>query len=203
VDIFDEELARRDLRRYRRRGLDRTARRLIDLVAGKGADVLEVGGGVGGVEIELLRRGADRATNIELSPAYEQFAEQLLRELGLAERVERRLGDIAQDPEAVEPADVVVMHRVVCCYPDMPALVGAAAGKARRALALSYPRDTWWTRFAARVENQWWRLVGRAFRNYVHRPTEIAAVARGRGLRPLHRHRGAFWELVVFERPPE
>ena len=29
--------------------------------------------------------------------------------------------DLAADPDAVESADVVVLHRVVCCYPDTSA----------------------------------------------------------------------------------
>jgi SAM-dependent methyltransferase len=203
VDIFDEKVARREARRYRAKGLDRAAGRLTAMVAAKDASVLEVGGGLGGIEIELLRRGADRATNIELSPAYEPFAAELLREAGLVGRVERRLGDIAKEPDAVDAADVVVMHRVVCCYPDMPALVGAAADKARRQLAISYPRDAWWTRLSARAENWWWRLVGRHFRNYIHASSEIAAVARGHGLRPVREHHGPIWQLVAFERGVE
>ena len=47
--------------RYRRRGLDRTARRMVDLLTEAGIDgatVLEIGGGVGEIELELLERGA-------------------------------------------------------------------------------------------------------------------------------------------------
>ena len=39
--------------------------------------------------------------------------------------------DIARSPEAVAPADVVVLHRVVCCYPDHVALLTAAGEHAR------------------------------------------------------------------------
>jgi hypothetical protein len=42
----------------------------------EGATVLEVGGGVGEIQIELLRRGAERSVNLELSPAYEREAER-------------------------------------------------------------------------------------------------------------------------------
>ena len=49
---------------------------------------------------------------------YETEAAQLLERTGLAARVERRFLDIAQVPDEVERADVVVLHRVVCCYPD-------------------------------------------------------------------------------------
>src|SRR3954471_11932445 len=95
--------------RYRRRGLDKTSRRMVAFLESRGvegATVLEVGGGVGEIELELLRRGADRAVNLELSPAYDAEAGRLLREAGLADRAERRRHDIAADPAAVEPADV-------------------------------------------------------------------------------------------------
>ena len=83
------------------------------MVAGTGADVLEIGGGVGDVAIELLKRGARRATNIELSPAYEPFAAELLRETGLADRVERRRGDIVEDPTAIEAARRILDERPI------------------------------------------------------------------------------------------
>src|ERR687885_2153684 len=140
--FFGERFARRAARRYRKRGLDKTARRIVDLLAARGirgATVLEVGGGVGEVQIELLKRGAARAVNLELSPGYEREARALLAEAGLADRVERRRHDIAVAPDEVQPADVVVLHRVVCCYPDYERLLGAAASRARRLLAFSHP----------------------------------------------------------------
>ena len=47
----------------------------------EGATVLEIGGGVGEIQIELLKSGAARAVNLELSPAYEAEATELLRDL--------------------------------------------------------------------------------------------------------------------------
>jgi hypothetical protein len=64
--------------------------------------------------------------NLELSPAYDPEAHRLLHEAGLQERAERRLHDIAVDPAGIEPADVVVLHRVVCCYPDYERLLASA-----------------------------------------------------------------------------
>jgi hypothetical protein len=107
--------------RYRKRGLDKTARRMVDLLDERGVQgstVLEIGGGVGEIQLELLRRGAASATNLELSPGYETEAAALMESAGFTGRVQRRLVDIADDPSAVEPADIVILHRVVCCYPD-------------------------------------------------------------------------------------
>ena len=140
--FFTRRFARRVAERYRKRGLDRTARRIVEFVEARGiegATVLEVGGGVGEIQIELLKRGAARATNLELSPAYEEEAARLLRESGFEQRAERRLVDIAVDPEVVGAADVVVLHRVVCCYPDYERLLGTVAEHARRLVVFSYP----------------------------------------------------------------
>jgi hypothetical protein len=71
----------------------------------------------------VSKRGAARGVSLELSPAYECEAERLLREAGVAGGAQRRLRDIAVDPDAVEPADVVVLHRVVCCYPEYARLL--------------------------------------------------------------------------------
>ena len=129
--------------RYRKRGLDKTSSRIVGFLEAEGierASVLEIGGGVGEIQLELLKRGAASAVNLELSPAYDAEARALLREAGIDERrVERRLHDIADAPEAVEAADVVVLHRVVCCYPDYERLLGAAGSRARRALVFSHP----------------------------------------------------------------
>ena len=187
-------------RRYRKRGLDPTARRLFESLRTKGETVLELGGGVGEIGIELLHAGADHATNVELSPAYEPEGKRLLHEAGLEGRMEWRYGDVVEEPELADPADVVVLHRVVCCYPDMPALVGAAAEKARHALALSFPRDTWWLRLGAKAFNAWRRLRRDEFRFFVHPPAAIVETARQHGLRLTHAHTGRVWQTAALER---
>jgi SAM-dependent methyltransferase len=126
--FFNQRFARRIASRYRRRGLDKSAQRMVEFLRGLGIDgatVLEVGGGVGEVEIELLKAGAARAQNLELSPAYEEEARTLAGQAGVQGRIDWRIHDLAQDPGAVAPADLVVLHRVVCCYPDYERLLGA------------------------------------------------------------------------------
>jgi hypothetical protein len=90
--------------RYHKRGLDKTAVRMVDLLASAdvaGAEVLEIGGGVGEIHVELLKRGATRASNLELSTGYDTEARLLLDQTGLADRVERRILDITADPAGV------------------------------------------------------------------------------------------------------
>lgn len=204
--VFDEKNAKSDVRSYRKKGLDSTARRMIDFIVARGiagASVLEVGGGVGAIQIELLRAGSARAANVEIVGTYEEAAAALLREHGLEGRVDRRVFDFAQDAEAVEPAEVVMLHRVVCCYPDMERMVRAAASRARRLLAMSFPPDRWWWRLWIRLEPLIVRVRLRGCRlasGYFHDPTAILATARSAGLVPVFEHRGLAWQVAILER---
>lgn len=175
---------------------------MLDAVSGGGvkdASVLEVGGGVGGLQIELLRRGAAHATNVDVSTAYLAAAQALAGQLGLTDRISFRHGDFARDAEAIPAADIVVLHRVVCCYPDMPSLVSAAARHARRRMALSFPRDTWPVRLFIEAQALWLRMKGSSFRSYVHSPEAIVHVAANAGLKPVQKAYSGTWQIMVFE----
>jgi magnesium-protoporphyrin O-methyltransferase len=201
-EVFSDKSARGDAVKYRRKGLDTTARRIVDwLVAQDVSDatVLEIGGGVGAIQIELLRAGAARATNVEIVGTYEEAARDLLREHSLEDRVERLIFDFAADGD-VGPADIVVMHQVICCYPDMARLVSAAATHAGRYLALTFPPDRWWWHLFALQYNFWERINARCFRGYVHDTKAILATARAAGLRPVLERKGLIWQIAILER---
>lgn len=190
-------------KRYRKRGLDKPAQRMVEFLERRGiegATVLEVGGGVGEIQIELLKRGAARTVNLELSSGYDQEAERLLREAGLEERAERRLHDIAAEPDAIEPADVVVLHRVVCCYPDYERLLGAAAEHARRLIVFSYPPHNAVSRVFVAAENLIFRLLRKEFRTFAHPPAGMLAVLADRGFRGTFAHHGLVWQAMGLER---
>jgi 2-polyprenyl-3-methyl-5-hydroxy-6-metoxy-1,4-benzoquinol methylase len=202
-DFFDGRVARSDAARYRNRGLRRSARRIVEVARGRGlggAEVLEVGGGVGALSLELVRAGAAHATTIELSPGYEQEAIALAAEVGLQERVEWRVGDVVGCGDELPAADVVVLERVVCCYPDAGALVGASAARARRLLVLSYPRYGLGSRLFMRVVNAYLRLRHHAFRTYAHPPAAIREAAALHGLEPAGTERGLVWRVAAFQR---
>ena len=198
--MFGAKQARLDARRYRKRGVRGTSRDLVELAGDvSGASILEVGGGVGAIELELLAAGAERATDVELSSEYEEEALKLLAERGLSDRVERRVGDFVEEPGV--PHDVVVMHRVVCCYPDVDALVGAGAACAQRRMVLTYPQERRLTRAGIRAINFFMRLNGSDFRAFVHPVARITAAASEKGLAlDERRRRGIFWESAAYER---
>lgn len=205
-EVFDQQFARSIARRYQRRGLTDPERCIVDLISGigvEGATILEVGGGVGEIQLELLTRGAAATVNLELSDAYEEQAESLMRLKGAAGRVTRVVGvDLAESGQYVESADVVILHRVVCCYPDFEHLLGAAADHARTALVFSHPPRTWLTRATVRLSNTWMAVLGRRYRGFVHSPDAMIDVLRTHGMTVHRRDRAARWHIAAVVREP-
>jgi len=197
--LFGERFSRHLARRYRRRGLDRTATRMLEFLTEQGVDgasVLEIGGGVGALQLELLQRGASRATNLELVDSYDDDAAALAADAGMADRMTRRRVDLATSPDEVEPHDIVVLHRVVCCYPDYERLLGAAAGHARRLLVYSHPPRNPVSRAIFAGENLLFRLRRNPFRTFLHDPAAMTTAAQRDGLEIGYRHRGFTWHVV-------
>ena len=83
--IFNKSRARKESNSYLKKGLDKRARKLADFLKGESlseATLLDVGCGVGGLHLELLKHGAGKAIGVDVSPAYVEAASSLARELG-------------------------------------------------------------------------------------------------------------------------
>jgi magnesium-protoporphyrin O-methyltransferase len=199
--IFSEKSAVSEAKRYRRRGLDAASKRIVDVIKLRGVEgktLLEVGGGIGAIEIELLKAGMAKAVNVELAPTYETAAGKLLGETGLADRVERKVMDFTA--AEVETADVVVMNRVICCYPDMPKLAGAAAEHAKGVLVMSFPNNRWWTQLGLSFGNFGFGLFRIQFRIFLHPPETILAAVEEHGFKTTFNNRGFLWQVAAFDR---
>jgi magnesium-protoporphyrin O-methyltransferase len=203
ASIFDRRTAARDLDRYQRDGPDRTTRLLLELLApyrSAGGSLLDIGGGIGIVDVELLRTGTGHAVLVDASTAYLEVARQQARRAGLLDRIEFVEGDFVRRADGIERADIVTLDRVVCCYHDMDALVGLSSERARTAYGLVLPRDRWITRLAIAVTNLTYRLRRRAYRAYVHPTSRVDEIAAGNGLVPRAERQTWAWRVVVYDR---
>ena len=201
---FDARHAAGKLRAYRRNGPVGLTRVLIEALAEGGIDgqtVLDIGGGVGVVHHELLRSGAATAVDVDASRAYISVAREEADRQGHAERVRYLAGDFVVLADDVDPADLVALDRVICCYADMVALVGRSASLTRRRYGLVYPRDSWLGRAGTALLNAQLRLSRSPFRVYVHRAADVDAILAAHGLvKRLHRTT-LIWQLALYERP--
>jgi len=200
-EIFTERVLRRDARRYRARGIDPRAHELLRQIRARvdfaNRQTLEVGAGIGGLTIEFARAGAT-ARAIDATPFAVRTARRLAREQGVADRTTFLEGDFTiAEPER---ADIVVLDRVVCCFPDWRALVDRAAGTADRLLAFTWPRNSAIARVAISLANTWERLLRRRFRLHVHSPDAMMRRMRELGFEPTVTGHFWLWEIVVAER---
>ena len=205
-EIFTERVSKHDARKFRRRGLDVRARRLLSAIERKvgltNKTTLEIGIGTGGLTIEMLKRGASAAVGVDAISNQLQQANLLAQEAGVADRLKLQVGDVTEIGAQVPASDVVVLDRVVCCYPDWRALLDTASSHARTAIAMSYPRHAWYTRMWVNSANAGMRLLRRTFRLHLHSPRAMREALRSHGLVPeVIGYRGV-WELVLAVRNP-
>jgi len=206
---FNPAAARRSLRRFRRRGPDGTTRLLIDALRtalddteARDALLLDIGAGVGAIHHELLDGRVTRAVHIDASSAHLAVAREETERRGHGARVEFVAGDFVAIAERVPVADVVTLDRVICCYHDMPHLVGLSARKAARLYGAVYPRAVGWMRLGIAAINLWQRVRRSAFRVFLHDPSAIDAVLRQAGLERTSIRKTPGWEVVVYARRP-
>jgi hypothetical protein len=203
--LFDDRAARRELAAYRRKGPTGTSKRLIDSISDagiEGATILDVGGGVGVVGVELLDAGALALTDVDASGPYLAAARSEAQRRGFGSRATFLHGDFVELASSVKPADVVTLDRVVCCYDDWRALIDAAVSRSRRLIALAYPADRWWLRIGVGAIRSAGRLFGRALPFHVHPERSIDERIREAGFAVVHRRRGLTWQTAVYERIP-
>lgn len=201
--FFDQRVAAADLRHYRQHGATGTTRQLLDaLTSAGGAEMtlLDIGGGIGVIQHELRAAGVNEITGVDASRAYLAMARSEAERLGYATVTRYVYGDFVALADEIAAADIVTLDRVICCYPDMAALMHSAAAKAGRLLGLVYPRDRWWTKAGVAILNLGPRVRGSAFRSFVHPTAAVEGVAAANGLRRIAHHEGAIWQVVVFAR---
>jgi magnesium-protoporphyrin O-methyltransferase len=209
-DCCFDEWAESNAARVRRRGT--AAPVTMDLVleleaAGiEGRSVLDVGCGTGDLALATLDRGATHAHGVDLGEGAIDNARSLAKERGLAHRATFEVGDGSTVP--LPAADVVVLHRVVCCYPDASGLIDHTLAVTGEVFAFSAPVDRgfvgFWNRRLVGIENVWYRLRARkfrGFRTFVHDLDAIDARIRAAGLtRRGHARSRVDWQLAIYTR---
>ena len=203
--LFNEKEAGHKLKSYREDGPTGTTRILIDAIKGlakgvEGMTLLDIGGGVGAIQHELLRAGAESAIGVDASTAYLHAAQEEAKRQGHADRVSYHHANYVDYAPQIQPVDIVTLDRVICCYHDVQALVGLSVVKANALYGLVYPRDTWWVKSAIYLANLYFRIVRNPFRTYVHPTQTVNSLVRENGLQQRFYKTSGPWQVVVYTR---
>lgn len=198
---FDADVAADDLADYQRHGPSHETALLLEELTRQGVagqTLLDIGGGVGAIQLELLAAGLDSAVDVDASSAYLQIAREEATRRGYAGRISYLHGDFVALANGLETADIVTLDRVICCYDEMAALVAASARKAGKFYGLVYPRDVWWARLFMRAFNVWSRWRKRNFRIFIHSTSEVEKILSGLGLRKTFEEKSLIWQVALF-----
>ncbi len=201
---FDQKYVAKKLKEYRKKGPKKTAWQLIEALRAEGIEgmtLLDIGGGIGDIQHELIRSGLSYAIDNEASMAYLEACRQEAERLGHADQIRHILGNFVEVAKDIPPADIVTLDRVICCYDDMPNLVRLSAEKARRFYGLVYPLDGWWIKLGMSIyyNFRYW-LQRNPMRNFVHSSETVEAIVRSSGLERRFYREMAPWQVVVYAR---
>ena len=196
--MFDKKAAKRQLKRYLKKGPSKTTNMLLDAIHKKGVqglNFLDIGGGIGAIQYDLIKGGALGGTSIEASSAY---IDLLKDEIDLTEKVVFKHGDFTTIASDLDSADIVTLDKVICCYDDMDELVGLSSKLAQKIYAVVYPRDNWWTKLLLPIINFYPKIKGSSFRVFIHPTKKVEKIIFGNGLKRNFYATTLFWQVAIF-----
>ncbi len=201
-NIFNEKSAKSDINEYRKRGPAAQTKMILEAVRSLGLkdiQLLDIGGGVGTIHHELLNDVAREATHVDASSAYLKAANDETERRGNSERVRFIHADFTDVADEIPQVDVVTLDRVVCCYPDFRSLLKNASEHSRKAIALTYPRETWYLRIGLGVINFFQRLRRDPFRVFIHPIYEMDNLLSSQGFKRISMKRLFVWEMALYQ----
>lgn len=198
---FDHQKAVKKLDLYRREGPSETTSMLIKALKAKGVEgmsLLDIGGGVGAIQYELLKAGVREVTNVEASTGYFTVAKQEAERRGYAERITYHQGNFVDLAPQLPSADIVTLDRVICCYHDMPTMLALSATRAHQLMGIVYPRQNWRAKLWCASGNfsYWWE--GNPFRLFLHSTEAVEACLRHYGFERYFYQETSLWKVVVY-----
>jgi SAM-dependent methyltransferase len=204
AETFDD-LAHDRCCKYKSNGLTASSRVLLDFISQKGLTgktVLELGCGTGFFALETLKNGASSCLGVDLSSAAIQEANAFAKESGLQDRARFEVANAASSPQPA--SDVVVMDKVLCCYPDADAILKTASDSSRELLGFVVPRDEGLMKPAMKLGTGLINLVEKlrktGFRLYLHPLRSIDQLLSESGFQQADKAKSRFWLVFVYKR---
>ncbi|MHA2296776.1 MAG: methyltransferase domain-containing protein [Candidatus Hodarchaeales archaeon] len=201
--VFNKKNAMKELAKYQRKGPSKTTSILIDSLKTEGIEgmtLLDIGGGVGTIQHELLKDGITNVINVEASSAYIEATKEEAERQGHADKISYHQGDFIDTASDISMTDVVTLDRVICCYHDMEKLVGSSIVLAKKFYGLVYPRDKWWVKIGHAVMNTFLRLKSSDFRIYIHSQKDVHAVLQSNDFEQSFYWKNWYWQIEVFKK---
>jgi magnesium-protoporphyrin O-methyltransferase len=200
---FFNTQARKMEKYFKKKGLRKEQTYLVEGIRQSGidsAEILEIGCGVGGLHLSLLKDGAATATGFDISEKMIATARKLAAEMGLQDRTQYWQGDFVAMYESAPEADVTILDKVICCYENAPELIAHSTAKTRRIYAVSYPRASAVVRRMFRIAIFFLKLIRMPFHPYYHEPEKIQKWITNEGFEKTYEHETFVWIIQAYNR---
>jgi magnesium-protoporphyrin O-methyltransferase len=204
AETFDD-MAHDRCCKYKSKGLTSSSQVLLDTLSSKGLEgktVLDIGCGTGFFALETLRHGAASCVGVDLSEEAVREANDYARESGFQDRAKFEVTDAAS--EHPPSSDVVVMDKVLCCYPDAHSLLRTASDSSKELLGFVVPRDEGWMkpfmRCGAAAINMAERLRKTGFKFYLHSLHSIDRQLVENGFQQQNKTKSRVWLVYLYRR---
>lgn len=201
--IFFSRWSKRYAKRFRKSGLEKTQRYLLEgirkePVASK--EILDIGCGVGSLHVTLLQEGAAAATGIDISEGMLQQAKKLAEENHLEGRTKYFLGDFVRESGMLKEADITMLDKVVCCYEDYNALIKSSTAKTKTIYALSHPKENIVMEAMFKLQIFVLKLFRKAFHPFWHDWNDVQRIILGQGFQLIYSNSTVAWQVLVYKR---
>ena len=201
--VFDLKTAKKERKRYFKKGPKGATKKLIEALANipaKDKTLLDIGGGIGILQWNHLKENGLATTHVD-SSGYQTIAKEISNEMGFANRSQFLFGDFVEIQKEIKPHDFVTLDKVVCCYPDYKKLLIAATKKCDETLALSFPMVGFIAKAFQKLGGLDMKYIERsAFRPFVHPVHKIDEVIRSNGFYLASQTMSFPWHVRVYKR---
>lgn len=190
--------------RYKKRGLSPSSKLLLNFIVREGmqgGSVVDLGCGAGGFSLQLLKEGAKEAMGVDLSQNMIDSANELARAEGFEAKTKFVVGNAATTE--LPASDIVIMDKVLCCYPEWQPLLNNAMSASERMIGFIVPRDVGIAklpfRIGVRVVNFFSKRGGN-IQFFLHPLNMVDRALRESGFTQLEKRTKRFWLIFLYSR---
>lgn len=200
--LFDLKGAKKELRKYQKKGPGKPTKKLIDLLFKdvNEKSLIDIGGGIGAIQWAFLKKGGQSTTDVDASCGYISVAKKFADDQGFAEKVKFITGDFVNHESEISSSNYVSLDKVICCYPDYKALLSAALNKCDSSIGLVYPFGGLLPKLFAKLEMAYFWIRKIQFGTYIHDPEEVENFIIDHGFELSEKTTSFPWHVQVYRR---
>ena len=201
--VFDDKGVRKALKKYRKKGPEKFERQLLEALRQdnyQAETLLDIGGGIGALQHELLKEQLTSTTDVDSSEAYITGAKDLMKEFGFEDKMNFIHGDFNEHQNDINKHDIVTLSRVVCCYPKVDDLIKNSIVKANQYYGIIYPTDHWLVKAMMKLMNFNLYVRRNPFRVFAHSVEHMENLIKQQGFERVYLGKSMHWRTALYKR---